>query len=353
MMTRETALKALNYAARSYSRIEHINFFGGEATLNGNIIELICEYVHYLHEKGVLLNTPSFGITTNGYAISDRMMEVMIGYDFNVSMSLDGPKEVHDLKRPTKMGKGSYDAIVANAKRLLDNGLEVEFECTYTADHLRRGIEITSLMDFFHDEFGCHTLHCPIVSVSPDSPEYIPLKTCLKLQGDAIDYSIVNLATGTPKTLSLAMRLLNSLVTKTPIWNYCPAGRTQVTINADGNLYACFMLMQSRSYSFGSVNLPMVMPENEIDSFPESPSIGDQSEIIEEFIVDADKYKNSACRKCWAQPLCYGCLGEDFERYSGRVFRSDVPLESEFCDYRRGLVERFLRALAHAHKKIS
>ncbi|BBO18078.1 sulfatase maturation enzyme AslB [Candidatus Brocadia pituitae] len=352
MMTKETALNAINWAVRVYSRIEHINFFGGEPTLNRDIIEVVCEYVRYLHTQGILAYVPSFGITTNGYAIDDRMLEILTGYGFTVTLSLDGPKKIHDLKRPTKSGKGSYEAVMHNAKRFLDRGLNVEFECTYTADHLRLGFEITSLMDFFHDEFGCRILHCPVVSASPDNPEFIPFDVCSRLQGDAIEYSILNLVRGIPKAVSIAVRILNSLIDKIPIWNYCPAGQSEITVNADGNVYACFMLMQCDAYSFGNVNGSQIEPKPKIplNILDQVSSVGKEKEKIKRFIADADKYANESCQKCWAQLLCYGCLGEDFERYKGCVIRSEIPGASASCDYMRSLVERFLRSIASAYR---
>jgi uncharacterized protein len=74
VMTQDTALNALNWAAWAYSRVEHINFFGGEPTLNPDIIELVCDYARYLHRRSVLSLPPSFGITTNGYALAERMI---------------------------------------------------------------------------------------------------------------------------------------------------------------------------------------------------------------------------------------------------------------------------------------
>jgi uncharacterized protein len=359
MMSKETAMNSINQAARAYSRIEHINFFGGEPTLNRDIIELTCEYVRYLNAQGVMTYMPTFGITTNGYALSERMLEVLITYGFSVTLSLDGPQQIHDAKRPTSSGGGSYDQVVANIRTLLANGLDVEFECTYTADHLRQGIDLVALMDFFATEFGCRVLHCPIVAANPDSAEAIPLDKALELQGNALEASILNLARGIPKATSLATRMLASLTSQTPIWNYCPAGRKEVTVNADGKVYACFMLMQTPEYSFGSVNpkldrdssKPRVSLARRSLPLVDSRGPGARKGQIEQFIGAADKYTNPACQRCWAQPLCHGCLGEDFDRSAGKpVPRSEIPGESEFCDYKRGIVEQFLRSLAKAYQ---
>jgi uncharacterized protein len=343
IMTRETVLAALNQAARAYSRIEHINFFGGEPTLNCDVIEIACEYARYLYQRGSFSHMPTFGITTNGYVLTDRMLEVMVGYGFSVTLSLDGPREIHDAKRPTKSGRGSYEFVAATARTLLEKGIEVEFECTYSNEHLRNGMTMVDLMDFFHAEFDCRTLHCQIVSAPPDSPEFIPLEKCLRLQSEAIEASLANLANGKPKAISLAVRMLHSLTYRTPIWNYCPAGRKEVTVNADGDVYSCFMLMEHPDYSFGSVN-----PKPEVASGTR-PTHGRQRHVIERLLEAQDKYTNPACQRCWAQPLCHGCLGEDFARTGGNIVRSELPGVSDFCDYKRGVIESFFRSVGRTY----
>ena len=175
MMTPETVFAALNQASRAYSRIEHINFFGGEPTLNPEIIKIACDYTMFLFRNGSLTHLPSFGMTTNGHALNEATLRLLQDYQFSVTLSLDGPREIHDEARPTKGGHGSYDSVAATARKLIACGLEIEFECTYSQHHLNRGMTIVDLMNFFHAEFGCRTLHCQVVSAAPDSPEFIPL----------------------------------------------------------------------------------------------------------------------------------------------------------------------------------
>jgi len=348
MMTPETVFAALNQAARAYSRIEHINFFGGEPTLNTEVIKIACDYTEFLFRNGTLTHLPSFGITTNGTTLSESVLRLLQDYRFSVTLSLDGPREVHDAARPTKGGLGSYDTVAQTARQLIACGLEIEFECTYSQHHLKRDITIVDLMDFFHAEFGCRTLHCQVVSAAPGSPEFIPLEASLRLQLQAIDASLDNLAKGTPNVVSIAARMLHSLSSHAPIWNYCPAGRKEVTVNADGDVYACFMLMERPSYSYGSV---LTETSNKRVT---SPPRGSQREHIDSLLQQQDKYANAACMACWAQPLCHGCLGEDFARSDGRgVARSAIPGESEFCDYKRSLIEGFLRAVGRTTMKTS
>ncbi len=324
VMDDATALSALNWASRAYSRIAHISFFGGEPTLNAPVIGLVCEYARFLHRKRVLDLLPSFGVTTNGYALRREVLDLITGQGILVTVSLDGPRAVHDKNRPAMDGGSSFDMIAANIDRLNQAGVALEFECTYTPDHLRSGITIVDLMDFFHERFGCRTLHCPVVSVRPEHPAFLPLPICAELQGEAVDYSIENLSRGVPKAVSTAVRYLGALSTRTPIRTYCPAATAEVTVNADGRVFACFMLMKGESASMGTVNH------------------GAERQVPGPLIGSLDKYRNAACRACWAQPLCHGCLGEDVARLEGRVVRSTENGVAPACDYSRRLVERFL-----------
>ena len=335
LMDRKTALNAINYVFRNFSEIRNVNFFGGEPTLNKPIVELICGYILYLYDHGIFKRLPIFSLTTNGYVIDRHMFEIINKYGFRVSISLDGPKEIHDRLRIDKSLKGTYDAIEKNIKALIDKGIKPEFECTYTNEHERCGFNLIALMDYFYDNFDCHVLHCPIVVAGPDTPWFVPIESCLELYADAIRYSIKNLAQNIPKSISIAARLLNSMSTKSPICHYCPAGQSTITINADGNVYACFMLMHGPEFCMGNVN----KQEDEKR----------QSYLIDALIKNADKQQNPACQNCWAQPLCYGCIGDDFQREGYKIFRSEISGQSDLCDFKRSINEIFLKSITESY----
>jgi uncharacterized protein len=334
LMDRRTALEAVNFATRNFSVIEHVNFFGGEPTLNQQVIQMVCEYFIYLKAQGILTYLPRFGLTTNGYSISSQMFQVLRRHNFSVSISLDGPKKIHDKLRVGKDDSGTYDAVAENIRAIIGMGIVPEFECTYTGDHRRSGIDLVTLMDFFHENFECRILHCPMVIAEPNSRWFIPLETASELYADAIRYSVRNLLHKVPNSISVAVRLLNSLTTRTPIYAYCPAGKSSITINADGNIYSCFMLMRGTGFCLGNVN-------------GKEHGLG-HPDSISALLDHANKWQNPACRDCWAQPLCFGCLGEDIAREGLEVRRSAIPGESRLCDFKRKLTEVFLISVAHA-----
>ena len=344
-MRPETALQSLNWAAREFPLIRHLSFFGGEPTMNTEVVQLACEYSRFLVGKGLLAAQPTLGLTTNGYILDEPFLRFLTSNDFSVTLSLDGPRHIHDRLRPTKTGSGSYDSVAHNAHRLLEAGIDVEFECTYTAHHLRAGIDICSLMDFFHSEFGTRTLHCPVVAANPDEDHFLDLPTCLRLQGEAIEYSVANLSRGVGNAISTAVRLIGALARRVPIRDYCPAGRSQITINVDGSVYACFMLMgEPARKHVPSRGRPAMTPRVRRGAAA-SQRLGHISEAGRG-VPPPDKFEEAACLRCWAQPLCHGCIGEDARRFGRHIPPSEKTGTSQLCDYRRGLIETLLRALA-------
>lgn len=335
IMSKEVALNAINFSIHSFNKIKLVNFFGGEPTLNYSVIHLICEYFKFLYNKGIISYLPQFGITTNAYELNDDMLRLIKDFSFIVNVSLDGPKEVHNRLRKSKDNQGTYDSIVTNIQNLEKLKIPLEFECTFTREHIQQKINLIKLMDFFYENFNCKILHVPLVIIDRNSQWYIPLNQAKTYYSDAIQYSIKNLVNEIPLTISYASRLMQSLQSKIPIRHYCPAGQKALTINADGSIYACFMLMQDKDYSFGDIK------DYKID-FGKNNKINKLLHIF-------NKYKNKECNKCWAQSLCFGCIGEDIVRTKTLSHQSKTEGISEICDFKRNLIETTLKALVEIH----
>jgi uncharacterized protein len=60
----------------------------------------------------------SFSVQTNGVRIDEQWVDIFAKHQINVGVSIDGPKELHDSKRPDHFGRGSYDAAVRGLKLL-------------------------------------------------------------------------------------------------------------------------------------------------------------------------------------------------------------------------------------------
>lgn len=57
-------------------------------------------------------------VQTNGVLLSEAIIDVLVRYDVGVSVSIDGPKAVHDRYRIDHRGKGSFERVQAGIARL-------------------------------------------------------------------------------------------------------------------------------------------------------------------------------------------------------------------------------------------
>ena len=115
-MQEKVAYKAIDiYLASLNKQLEKnpnekgaITFYGGEPLLN---FELIKKCVKYVKERQ---SNVSFHLTSNGTVINKEILDFLIDNNFYLSISLDGPKDMHDKNRVYSDGQGSYQTVYEN-----------------------------------------------------------------------------------------------------------------------------------------------------------------------------------------------------------------------------------------------
>src|SRR5262249_4895812 len=112
----ETARTSVDFLFQKAGNNREVNviFFGGEALLN---FKLMREVVDYAEEQGRERGKKvDFSLTTNGTLLSDEIIDFFQAHRFGLTVSIDGPQELHDKRRffLTNKGerKGSYEQIV-------------------------------------------------------------------------------------------------------------------------------------------------------------------------------------------------------------------------------------------------
>jgi len=117
-MTFETAKRTLDYIFniveyRTYKQLG-IAFYGGEPILNFDLIREIIEYARKIFKDWSLF----FSMTTNGTIIDINIIRFLKENDVSLCISLDGPREIHDSKRVTHKGNGSYEIVWKNLNQI-------------------------------------------------------------------------------------------------------------------------------------------------------------------------------------------------------------------------------------------
>jgi uncharacterized protein len=85
---------------------------------------------------------------TNGTLIDERWCRLILEYDIQVGVSLDGPAWLHDRHRKTRAGRGTHAATMRGLERLHDHGVPVHVICLLTSASLAHA---DAIVDFFVD----------------------------------------------------------------------------------------------------------------------------------------------------------------------------------------------------------
>lgn len=318
-MDKITAAGILDRFFHLFEPINKIQFFGGEPLLNADLIEFVCQDCLQRQKRGEIEELPKFGVVTNGTIFSPEIIELFKRHDISPTISLDGPEPVNDDLR----GRGTYNKIRQFVRSLEKNQIGYSFEGTYTARHLKAGLSLCDLLNFYHGHFGQLEVHVPPVSLPRGHLLAINDRSAARIYRRAVEYSLENLQDGRSSCcLSFASRMMNAYSEAKSIQNYCPAGISTLAVDSMGSVYPCFMFIGMPEFNLGNVL--------DLD-FPDGPKVRE----IGRKIWEADKSRVSECRECWASPLCSGCIGADYIRTGG-------TLEKTSCRLARAMAEGFL-----------
>ncbi|MEX1308082.1 MAG: radical SAM protein, partial [Eubacteriales bacterium] len=148
-MSFEVAKQALEFLiSSSEDRINlEVDFFGGEPTLNFDVIKQTVEYGR--QREGETGKKFRFTVTTNGYYLTDEMLNFFDAEMKNIVISMDGRKEIHDKIRITAGGGPSYDRVLENAKKIVQKRGDKEYYVrgTYTQRNLDFSKDVIAMYD--------------------------------------------------------------------------------------------------------------------------------------------------------------------------------------------------------------
>jgi uncharacterized protein len=286
LMTRETALKALDFLAQNSGRHEiEVDFFGGEPMLNMDVVQAAIVYGREIEKStGKKLH---FTITTNGTLLNKEWIDYINQNLDNIVISIDGRPATHDAVRCYQGGQGSYERIVPWAQRLVEGrgGREYYVRGTFTARNL----------DFANDVFHLADLGFREISVEP-------------AVGQIGQYTITR--EHLPMILAeydrLAQKYLERLQNGKPFRFYhfnlnlyegpciykritaCGAGVEYLAVSPEGELYPCHQFVGQRPFLMGNLDEGII-----------------NQQIMAEF-QSANIFNKAACRDCWAKFFCSG-----------------------------------------------
>lgn len=145
-MSQETADSLVEFIDKSLppdKKEINITFYGGEPMLSSGLIQHISERLNTVAEsKGLKYG---FILMTNGTLLTPRTVDKLRTLGLRgVSVTLDGPAEVHNRYRPFISGKGSFDAIFRNLHDICGM-TNIQIGGNYTQDNY---LDFPRLLDY-------------------------------------------------------------------------------------------------------------------------------------------------------------------------------------------------------------
>jgi len=246
-----------------------VNYHGGEPLLNFEIVRYITDQLmKKLFDRNLL-----FGITTNAVLLNRSITEYLTNnFKYNLSISIDGTPEIHDLNRKDFNGEGTYKKVVSNIYDLLSKRNDLRARITYNPDtiaYLANSIKHVEGLGFKN-----------IVPV----PDYSDNKWN-DIHGKILEDQIDMLYTKYKNKSDIFISILNPdfYISK----GRCNAGIGEINIDCVGDIYPCTCMVSDKAYKIGSVT-------KDIDYI-----------IIKELLKKSME-KNLECNDC---NLAHWCIG--------------------------------------------
>ena len=318
LMSEQTAQMAVDalFASAGPKQDVRITFFGGVPLLNKPVIRSVVERCDRIAKaRGV---TAGYSITTNATLMDDETAELIVGRNFGLMVSLDGPKDLHDSQCPTRSGGGSYDLAVAGIRRIMAHGGKVTVRCTMA----HPAPDAMALIRFF-SELGVArvvlgTVRNPAFPSDCDFTDEDNLIFERCMEREILPWMLSEKAAG-----------------REPIYNpfdeiatfqgerehpervtefRCGACHGAMAVGPDGTLYPCHRFVGMAAWAIGRVE--------------DGP---DQSRC-EAFWRNYRACMKGPCASCWAYRVCQGPCPWEIARADG-TFELDEKLCRETCKW--------------------
>jgi uncharacterized protein len=282
------------YIEASPGPVVSFTWHGGEPTLAGlDFFRLAVELQkRYLPEGFKIWNN----LQTNGTLLDDEWAAFLAGNRFDVGLSVDGTRELHDRYRKDSGGGATYDRAVAAVRLLQNRGIQPDLLCTVTSATAREPLAVYRSLR----QLGTGWIQfIPIVRRTGGgelSPESVGGEEYGRFLCEIFDEWLLNDIGKTEVQLFAETAMVRSGRAASLCWMAPTCGRVLI-VERDGGVYACdhYVTPERRLGDIAASGLGAL-----VDS-PEQRRFGD----------DKRGTLPRQCRECESLALCNGGCPKD------------------------------------------
>ena len=299
LMSFDVGKKAIDFliASSGNRRNLEIDFFGGEPTLNMDVVKELVLYSKSIENENS--KNFRFTLTTNGTLLDDEIINFANEYMDNVVISLDGRKETNDKHRTFLDGSGSYEDLLP---RLIDFAKKTKTKYyvrgTFTKYNLDFSKDVIHLMDV-----GFKNISVEPVVASAEA-EYGITESDLPAIMNEYEHLAIIMENREEKFFHFEIDLDGGPCLIKKITG-CGAGSDYLAVTPKGKLYPCHQFVSDEKFIVGDVNTGI-----------------NSTDIVKEF-AGCNIFKKPECMSCWAMYYCSGgCMATAYNM-NGSIFKPD------------------------------
>ncbi|MBR4587910.1 MAG: thioether cross-link-forming SCIFF peptide maturase [Lachnospiraceae bacterium] len=301
VMSFEVGKRALDFLVENSGsrRNLEVDFFGGEPLMNWDTVKKLVEYARSI-EKAAGKNF-RFTLTTNGMLIDDEVIEFSNREMSNVVLSLDGRKEIHDLKRVDYAGKGSYDRIVPKFQEFVKRRGDRSYYMRGTFTHANPDFtnDVFHMADLGFTELSMEPVVCAPGDEAALTPEDIEI---VKEQYEILAKDMLRREEeGKPITFYHYMLDLTEGPCIYKRISGCGSGTEYMAVTPWGDLYPCHQFVGEEEYKLGNI------------------WDGVTNDALRERFRNCNAYSRKECENCWAKLYCSGGCAANAFHASGSI----------------------------------
>jgi uncharacterized protein len=322
IMNENLLLRVLDESIKYNSRRNNSTLFiwhGGEPSMmSPHFYSKAFSFTEELKSEQKITHT----IQTNGYNLSQKLIDLLAQYKVSISVSLDGPKNYHDTIRFTRNGKGSFDKILKNIERAKEIGLEIGILMSITNDNLQYIEEMFNYCRENGFSFGINPITADLFSrheeLEVTSTKY--LEACIKVF-DLWFRQKNNIIRANPGFGITQLVLSQNRITDCFLSENCQM--TFISVDPLGNIYPCNRFDNNEIYKFGNIN------DCELEIIMKSP--------VRQKLLSRNRNAIPKCKDCEIKKYCNGgCMHHAISHFNN-VYSPD-----HLCEVYIGLIKHAL-----------
>lgn len=286
----------------------YISFYGGEPLER---VDLIKKAVQYVSKRRV--SKVNYGITTNGTLLTKETLKFLDENRFLITISIDGPKHIHNRFRVSKSGKDTYNVILKNIRTMMrefpDLYSRVSFNCVSVYPE-----EIEEIQNFFLNK-NVNWINVEITDYF--KPYYITATTKESKK------NILNLAKQSPLNYYHYYWVLKHFHDRLSPLGFCEPLTKRTYVSCFGYIGLCEKIKENKGKYILGNTLKGTLSH-------------DKALSLRHYAMDKVKCN---CAKCWARKFCQVCY----------INIDDINVNGDFCILNRWRINIDLKILVYLY----